>query len=69
MPMEKSKNIIRTPGGIHLGERVPIRGKRGVHIHQGKREEDLLPEQIVECITGRNVEKIVYCDELNTLKI
>lgn len=67
--MGKSKNIVRTPGGIHLGDRVPIKGKRGVHIHQGNKEEDLLPEQIVECITGRNVARIVYSDEMNTLKI
>lgn len=54
---------IRTPGGINLGEPIPIDGKRGVHMRQGKKEEDLLPETIVECITGRLVERIIFKDD------
>ena len=53
---------IRTPGGINLGDPVPIDGKRGVHMRQGRKEENLLPETIVECITGRQVESIVFRD-------
>lgn len=62
----KSKNEpIRTPGGINLGDPVPIGGKRGVHMRQGRKEEDLLPEDIVECITGRQVENIIFRDGID----
>ena len=61
--MGKKRKVIRTPSGICLGDGVPIEGKRGVHIQQGGKTEDLLPEQIVECITGRNVQRIIYEDE------
>lgn len=54
---------IRTPGGICLGKTVPIRGQRGIHVQQGRKEENLLPEQIVEAITGKAVAKIVYKTE------
>ena len=54
---------IRTRGGINLGSPVPIGGKRGVHMRQGRKEEDLLPEDLVECITGRKVAMIIFKDE------
>ena len=52
--------FIRTPGGINLGEAIPIHGKRGLRIKQGKKEEDVLPETLVEYITGKKVMKIVF---------
>jgi len=54
---------IRTRGGINLGDPIPIDGKRGVHMRQGRKEEDLLPEDLVECITGREVAMIIFKDE------
>ena len=54
---------IRTPGGINLGDPIPINGKRGIHMRQGKKTEDLLPETIVECITGRQVARIIFKDD------
>ena len=61
--MDRKIKDTRTPGGIKLGESIPIDGKRGVHIKQGKKSENLLPEQIVECITGRQVAAIVFREE------
>ena len=57
---------IRTRGGINLGNPIPIDGKRGVHMRQGQKEEDLLPEDLVECITGREVAMIIFRDECNS---
>ena len=53
---------VRTANGINLGKPVPIGGKKGIHMKQGNREEDLLPEDIVECITGRQVKAIIFKD-------
>lgn len=61
--MKYKPEPIRTPGGINLGDPIPIDGKRGVHMRQGKKTEDLLPETIVECITGRQVARIVFKDD------
>ena len=47
MRMDGKLEAIRTPGGIKLGDSIPIDGKRGVHIKQGRKTENLLPEQIV----------------------
>ena len=58
---------VRTKGGICLGVPVPIGGKSGVHMTQGKKEEDLLPEDIVEAITGKEVAIILYKDELEQM--
>ena len=58
---------VRTKGGICLGVPVPIGGKSGVHMTQGKKEEDLLPEDIVEAITGKEVAIIVYKDEMELM--
>ena len=63
--MGGTKQTIRTPGGICLGNPVPIRGQRGIHMQQGKKEENLLPEQIVEAITGKSVARIVYKTDNN----
>ena len=41
--MKKSTKV-RTKGGICLGVPVPIDGRTGIHMTQGKKEEDLLPE-------------------------
>ena len=62
----KERNRIRTRGGICLGDHISISGMSGVHMVQGKKEEDLLPEDIVEAITGREVEIIVFKDEMVT---
>ena len=53
-------NKVRTPGGACLGERVMIDGKLGIRYKAGRLEEDLLPEQLAECISGVPVERIVY---------
>ena len=58
----KESQSIRTPGGICLGKPVPIGGRRGIRVQRGKKGEDLLPEQIVEAITGKRVEKILYME-------
>ena len=58
-----AQKTIRTPGGICLGMPVPIQGRRGIRVQQGKKEESLLPEQIVEAITGRRVDRIVYKED------
>ena len=55
---------IRTRGGICLGESVPIRGRRGVRMRQGRNEDDILPEEFAEYVTGRKVERIIYQDEV-----
>ncbi len=56
---------VRTKGGICLGEQVPVNGKRGVRMAQGKKEECLLPEDFVEAVTGRKVAVIIYKDDFN----
>lgn len=63
MRMDGKLETIRTPGGIKLGDSIPIDGKRGVHIKQGRKSENLLPEQIVECITGKQVAAIIFRDD------
>lgn len=57
---DQHSKAIRTNSGIKLGYLIPIDGRRGVRVKQGGKEEDLLPEQIVECITGKSVKKIIY---------
>lgn len=57
----KNKKI-RTRSGICLGESVPIDGKRGVRIRQGKNEDEILPEEFAEYVTGRKVIRIIYED-------
>ena len=64
--MKKSTKV-RTKGGICLGVPVPIDGRTGIHVTQGKKEEDLLPEDIVEAITGRKVAVILYQDEADLM--
>lgn len=59
----KNKKI-RTRSGICLGESVPIDGKRGVRIRQGKNEDEILPEEFAEYVTGRKVVRIIYRDEI-----
>ncbi len=56
---------VRTRGGICLGDRIPIKGKRAVRIVQGKKQEDLLPEDLVEAITGKQVAVIIYRDDFS----
>lgn len=51
---------IMTPKGAKLGESTMIDGQPGLHYKAGKKEDDLTPEQVVECITNRKVMKIVY---------
>ena len=41
-----------------------IDGKTGVRYKAGKKVEDLLPEQVVECIAGVPVDHIVYKNEV-----
>lgn len=53
---------IRTPAGICIGTHIAINEKRGIHIEQHGKKDDLLPEQIVEFITGRPVERIIFAD-------
>lgn len=58
--MVNNDRFIKTPGGAKLGERTTINGKPGMHYKSGKKQEDLTPEQIAECITGKKVLKIIY---------
>lgn len=55
--MEKK---IKTPKGAMLGNPTLIDGKPGLHYKAGKTEEDLTPEQLVECVTGKKVVRIIY---------
>ncbi|MCD8107062.1 MAG: hypothetical protein LUE20_03740 [Oscillospiraceae bacterium] len=50
----------RTPGGMNLGERVIVNGEWMLRHKGTKRYEYLSPEIIVECISGRKVDHIVY---------
>ena len=63
---ERTEAKVRTRGGICIGTMVPVNGKRGVRMTQGKKEEDLLPEDFVEAITGREVAVIIYKDDFMT---
>lgn len=51
---------IKTPKGAMLGNPIIIDGKPGLHYKSGKTEEDLTPEQLVECVTGKKVVRIIY---------
>lgn len=55
--MEKK---IKTPRGATLGKPTIIDGRPGLHYKSGKKEDDLTPEQLVECVTGQKVLKIIY---------
>ena len=63
MRMGGKLETIGNPGGIKLGDSMQIDGKRGGHIKQGRKSENLLPEQIVECITGKQVAAIIFRDD------
>ena len=60
--MKDDVSIIRTPGGACLGERVLIDGRMGMRalINREFQQEDLLPEEIMECICGVPVDHIVF---------
>lgn len=62
--MKNELDIVRTPNGACLGVRIMIDGKTGVRYKAGKKVEDLLPEQVVECIAGVPVDHIVYKNEV-----
>lgn len=51
---------IRTPAGIRLGDQIVVNGRRVLHMTQKGKQDDLLPEQLVELVVGRQVERIVY---------
>ena len=57
---------IRSPKGVRLGDRVPVNGKCGIHVKQGKREDTLSVEQYVECVTGRKVIQITFGEIITT---
>ncbi len=54
---------VRTPAGIRLGDKLIINGRKVLRLSQNGKQEDLLPEQLVELIVGEPVEKIVYQTE------
>lgn len=58
--MKENVSIIRTPGGACLGERILIDGRMGIRYKAGRQQEDLLPEEIMECICGVPVDHIVF---------
>lgn len=60
--MKKSNEMrtIRTKGGIKLGNRVAIGGKCAIVIKQGKKQETLLLEDVIECIAGKKVSRIAF---------
>lgn len=58
--MNYKKDMARTPKGATLGERISIGGKPGLHYKAGRKEDDLTPEMLVECVTGRKVAYILY---------
>lgn len=62
--MKNDLDIVRTPNGACLGVRIMINGKTGVRYKAGKKVEDLLPEQVVECIVGVPVDHVVYKNEV-----
>lgn len=58
--MNYKKDMARTPNGATLGERISIDGKPGLHYKAGRKEADLTPEMLVECVTGKKVARILY---------
>ena len=58
--MKMELGVVRTPNGACLGFRIIIQGKIGLRYKAGKTVEDLLPEEIIECIAGIPVDHIVY---------
>lgn len=54
------KKPIKTPRGATLGDPIIINGGPGIRYKAGKKQDDMTPEQVVECITHRKVLKIVY---------
>ena len=63
MDVKTRGNKVKTPNGATLGERIMISGSPGLRYKAAKKEDILTPEQIVECITGVPVLKIIYCNE------
>lgn len=60
---QKALNVVKTPGGAKLGDRIMIDGSVGLHYKSAKSEEDLTVEQMVECVSGCKVDRIIYKDE------
>ncbi|MCD8098071.1 MAG: hypothetical protein LUE31_08560 [Lachnospiraceae bacterium] len=54
------KRYARTPGGANLGERILRNGVWWLKHKVGKKYEEVSPEAIAECISGRKVDHIVY---------
>lgn len=50
----------KTPSGATLGNRITIDGEPGLCYKQGRHEDNLTIKKLVEIVTGRPVEKIVY---------
>ncbi len=57
---QKAVNVVKTPGGAKLGDRIMIDGSVGLHYKSAKTEEDLTVEQVVECVSGCKVDRIIY---------
>ena len=58
--MTHDSNVVRTPSGIRLGDRVNVNGRKGLRVSHKGREDVLLPEELIESITGLPVEKIIF---------
>ena len=54
-----TENTIRTPNGIHLGDRVYTdKGEVLIHVKDGKREDYLTIKKLIECASGKRVRKL-----------
>ena len=58
--LSRVKRYARTPGGANLGEGVMRNGDWCLKHKDGNRYEELSPETVVECISGRKVDRIIY---------
>ena len=60
---------IRTPHGIRLGDRV----KRGncaiLHLKVGKSEDYISPEELVEAVVGKPVDRIIYREQARSANL
>lgn len=58
--MEYKPKPIRTKTGIRLGDKLVVNGRKVLRLTQNGKQEDILPEQLVELVVGQPVERIVY---------
>lgn len=61
--MDYKPKPIRTKSGIRLGDKLVVNGRKMLRLTQNGKQEDILPEQLVELVVGQPVARIVYNKE------